>query len=201
MSTTPKILKSPVQLGDIAGEGAALGCIGNIYDELKDYARAIEYHQRDLAISRQIGEKAAEEGALVNLANAYSEQGNYNQAVDNYHQALAISQQLGDRWGEGNIRSNLGETLIKLERYQDAFASLCSALEIAQAIGSRSIEAHTLQHLAVLHQTIGDGKQAYDYCDRALKLATDIGIPLVRECQDLKERLLNDQLDRKNSDK
>lgn len=43
---------------------------------------------------------------------------------------------------------------------------------------SRSDEAETLKNLAKLHQKTGELDRALNYCDRALVLAIELGIPV-----------------------
>lgn len=58
-------------------------------------------------------------------------------------------------------------------------------LEIFHKIESRGGEAETLKHLAELHQALGEVEVAQQYCQQALALATELGIPLAAECQTL----------------
>ena len=41
-----KLLKIAIEIGDRAGEGAAYGNLGNAYDSLGQYPKAIEYHEK-----------------------------------------------------------------------------------------------------------------------------------------------------------
>jgi hypothetical protein len=43
--------------------------------------------------------------------------------------------------------------------------------------------------LAELYQVQGDIKNAREYCQQALTLATELDIPLAEECRELKEEL------------
>jgi len=45
--------------------------------------------------------------------------------------------------------------------------------------------------LAELHQKLGEAEVARGYCEQALALATELGIPLVEECQQLKALLVS----------
>ena len=63
------------------------------------------------------------------------------------------------------------------------------ALEIFQEIGVRQGEAEAFKSLAELHQVLGEIEMAQQYCQQALTLATELGIPLAKECQKLKKEL------------
>jgi len=45
-----------------------------------------------------------------------------------------------------------------------------------------SDEAEALKNLAELHQKLGEAEVARGYCEQALALATELGIPLGEEC-------------------
>jgi tetratricopeptide (TPR) repeat protein len=60
---------------------------------------------------------------------------------------------------------------------------------MTREIGNRNNEAETLKALAELHYKIGQPDQALEYCEQALALATELGIPIAEECQKLKEEL------------
>ena len=74
------------------------------------------------------------------------------------------------------------DTLKALEVFQ-------SALEIMNLIGRISGKANVLKNLAELHQKLGSTKNALDYCTQALALAIELGIPLAKECEELKAQL------------
>ena len=67
------------------------------------------------------------------------------------------------------------------------------ALKILRGIGARDIEASVLKNLAKTYYTLGELTLGLEYCDRALSIATELGIPSAQECQELKEKLLSEQ--------
>ncbi len=98
--------------------------------------------------------------------------------------------EIGDLYGEGTTLANMGINLIKLKQYSEALEYLQAALEIFRNIGNGFAEAHALMSLPKLHQELGCPKLAQECCDLALVIATELGLPLVKECQELKEKLL-----------
>ncbi len=57
-------------------EGATLGNLGNLYFDLGDYAKAIEYYQQSLAVARDIKSRLGEGTQLNNLGAALYKSGN-----------------------------------------------------------------------------------------------------------------------------
>ena len=60
-----------MEIGDKAGEGAAYGNLGNAYQLVGDYRKAIEYHEKRLKIAEEIGDRTGEGRAYGSLGNAY----------------------------------------------------------------------------------------------------------------------------------
>ena len=72
-------------------KSAAVGGLGNAYDSLGQYDKAIEHYNQALAISREIGDRQGEGSILGNLGSAYDSLGDYAKAVELHTQALAIA--------------------------------------------------------------------------------------------------------------
>src|SRR5713226_419052 len=69
------------ELGDRRAESYALGNLGNAYDSLGEYRRAIEFHEQHLAIARELGDRQGEASAPGNLGNDYHALGKYDRAI------------------------------------------------------------------------------------------------------------------------
>ena len=83
----------------------------------------------------------------------------------------------------------MGITLLHQRSTTEALKNLQTALSIFQEVKSRSDEAETLKNLAELHQALGEVAVAQQYCQQALALATELGIPLKKDCQTLMAEL------------
>mgnify|MGYP000293313587 CR=1 FL=1 len=179
------------EIGDRGGEGAALGNLGNAYFSLGQYERAIDFLQQALVISREIGNRRGEGCDLGSLGNAYNSLGQYERAIDFLQQYLTIALEIGDRRGEGNALVNMGATQLKLKQYPESLTHNQAALEIFREIGFRAGVAEALKNLAELHHALGEVEVARQFCQQALALATELGIPLKAECEALQLKLQN----------
>jgi tetratricopeptide (TPR) repeat protein len=56
--------------------------------------RAVEYHERALALYRALRDRHREAGSLANLAAVYSAQGNRDQAAETEQNAVSLLLQL-----------------------------------------------------------------------------------------------------------
>ena len=64
---------------------------------LRDYQKAIEYHEKRLKIAIEIGDRRGEGGKYGNLGNAYDSLGDYRKAIEYHKEHLTIAIQIGDR--------------------------------------------------------------------------------------------------------
>jgi len=177
------------EVGDRRGEGKALGNLGVAYNKLGEYQKAIDHHQQHLIIAREINDRRGERHALRDLGIAYKSLGQYKQAIDYLQQSLTIAHELSDQLGQGYALVGLGETFIQLERYSEALENLQLALEICKAIGDRATEAEVYKNLATLHHQTGRSPLAREFCQQALAIALELGIPLAQDCQTLRDKL------------
>ena len=149
--------------------------MGNIYKNLAQYQKAIDYHQQSLAIKKQIGDRKGEGTLLNNLGSVYDNLGQYQKAIDLYQQSLAIKKQIGDHNGEGTSINNLGGVYNSLGQYQKAIDYHQQSLVIAQQIGGRNSEATSLNNLGHIYDNLGQYQKAIDYHQKSLAISQQIG--------------------------
>jgi tetratricopeptide (TPR) repeat protein len=135
------------EVGDRAGEGVAYGNLGNAYDSLWDYCKAIEYHGQHLAIAQEVGDRAGEGRAYGNLGNAYRSQGGFSKAIECHGQHLAIAKEVGDRAGEGGACGNLGTGHVYLNDKAVAYFEAQHAMAISLKLAHE--QSHAAMNLGV----------------------------------------------------
>ena len=94
-------LKTVREVGDRETEAKVYCSLGNAYDSLGDFQKAIEYHERYLKISKEVGDRAGEREAYRSLFIAYHNLGDFQKAKEYRERCLKISKEVGDRTGEG----------------------------------------------------------------------------------------------------
>ena len=162
------------ELGDRAGEAAALGNLGNVYHSLGDCAQAREHHEKSLALARELQDRAGEAKALGNLGNVYGSLGAYGQAREHYEKWLALARELGDRagevaalWGLGGVHFSVGDYAQAREHYEKQFV-------LAREQGDRTGEAAALGNLGNVYFSLGDYAQAREHHEKQLVLAREL---------------------------
>ena len=79
--------------------GIRLGNLGLCSGDLGQTARAIEYCEQALDISREVGDRRGEGMDLGNLGFCYCNLGQTARAIEYCEQALDIDREVGDRRG------------------------------------------------------------------------------------------------------
>ena len=162
-------------MGDKAGEGRAYGNLGNAYDSLGDFHKAIEYHECDLQIAKEVGDKAGEGGAYGNLGISYDRLGDFHKAIEYHECHLQIAKEVGDKAGEGGAYGNLGNAYQGLGDFHKAIEYHECRLQIAKEVGDKAGEGGAYGNLGNAYQGLGDFHKAIEYHECRLQIAKEVG--------------------------
>lgn len=172
-------------MSDWKGVAISLGNLGNCYDDLVQYEKAIDLYQQYHDISEKIRFRQGVAISLGNLSNCYNCLGQYEKAIAYHQQSLDISEKIGDEQGVASSLHTIGSILLKLENYSEAERKIQASLVISQAIDHKYLIAYSLRVLAkIAHQT-NRPELALSHCQEALELCQELGIPLVKNCEEL----------------
>ena len=108
--------------------------MGDAYLSLGEYERAIDFHQRSLAIAREIGDRQGEGVSLGSLGIAYFSLSEYERAIDFLQQGLTLAQSIGNRSAAGNLFNNLGRIFAELGQPELAIVFLKTSADIREEI-------------------------------------------------------------------
>jgi tetratricopeptide (TPR) repeat protein len=164
-----------ILLSDKKTHSAVLGNLGNAYRNLGQVEKAIEHHQKELAISQEIRDRRMEGNAMGNLASAYYSLGQVEKAIEHHQKALAISQEIGDRRMEGNAMGNLASEYYSLGQIEKAIEHYQKVLTISQEIGDRRMEGNTMGNLGSGYYFLGQVEKAIEHHQKALAISQEIG--------------------------
>ncbi|UNU22112.1 CHAT domain-containing protein [Microcoleus vaginatus PCC 9802] len=162
------------EIGNRQGEANSLGNLGNAFDSLGQFDRAIAFHEQSLEIKREIGDRQGEANSLGNLGSAYISLGQYQKAIAFHEQSLEISREIGDRQGEAASLGNLGSAYISLGQYPRAIAFHEKCLEIKREIGDRQGEAASLGNLGNAYYFLGQYQRAIAFYEQYLEISREI---------------------------
>jgi len=125
-------------------------------------------------------------------------------ATEYFHRAAKVFRAIGDTAEEGHTLTKIGDLYNAAGRQQQATAFHRQALSLLQqalpalhAGRDRKREAYALYYLSLIHQALGNAKEALDDCNRALPLFQSlrdsvmldiVGIRIEELSQDIKEK-------------
>ena len=121
--------------------GQALGSLGTTARIAKNYAEAIPYLERAVAIHRISGNKIGMAWCLFALARTIFEQGDYASALPLFSDSLALFRQLNNRRFIIDTLFNIGDIHQAMGDLDRAEAACEEALRIARTLGDAEREA------------------------------------------------------------
>ena len=186
-------LSRMLKIGYSLGVGKVWGSMANTYLSLREYERAISCYEECLVISRETNNHENIGSTLGNLGNIYFALKKYDIAIDYAEQHFIIAEKIGNLQGIGIALTNLGNALFKLGHHLEAHKKFLRAYEIFIQIGDRRSKALIFYNLASFQAELGNLPLAIESYNLALSIATELGSPLAKECQELKEQLLSKQ--------
>ncbi|KAL9981523.1 hypothetical protein ACROYT_G010233 [Oculina patagonica] len=161
--------------GDKIGERDAYLILGNAFNNLANFKKAIEYHNLHLNISKEMNDKTGEGCAYGNLGNGFESLGNFKKAIEYHTLRLSIAKEVGDEAAEGRAYGNLGNAYNALGDFKQAIEYHKLRLCISQRIGDKAWEGRAYGDLGNAFQGLGDSRKAIEYHNLQLSLATDVG--------------------------
>jgi DNA-binding SARP family transcriptional activator/Tfp pilus assembly protein PilF len=165
------------RLGDIEGQGLALGEIGRTLERRGRWREALGYAQRYLELCQAAGNRALTANALNAIGWCCAHLGDYRRAQDCCEQALAIFRKSGDLLSMGWTSDTLGYAHYRAGDYAQAAARYRDAIRSLQGVGDRPARAHSLVRLGDVHDAAGDRQAAREAWREALVILEELHLP------------------------
>jgi tetratricopeptide (TPR) repeat protein len=163
------------EAGDERGIASAIDDVGKLHWLRGDYARALDFTQRALAMRRRIGDRRSIALSLNNLGLVYQDSGHFRQALDAFEQALLIRREIGDLLGVAITLNNLGTVAQDQREDERALALFSEAYDVAKETGDRNRIALILTNLGETLTRLGQPERAIEYLKQAEDLADELG--------------------------
>lgn len=155
-----------------------LNNLGLAYEQLGYFDRALQCHERALALSRVAGRRPDEALAMINLGKVDAALGSpdhLRRALELFNASRTLAQTVGDRRLEAIALANLGMTALRLGDADHALRRAEEALKIAREIGDRRRQCEALATLASALERQGAFGLVLQAGEEALTLAREIG--------------------------
>ena len=121
-------------IGDQSGIAGGNGNLGNVYQSLGQYEKAIQYYEKNLEISTTIGHQSGIAASNGNLGIAYQKLGQYEIAIQYHEKHLEVNTAIGDQSGIARSSGNLGHCHCCAGEYEVALPYLGRAIKIFDKI-------------------------------------------------------------------
>ena len=138
------------EVSDYWGMAFALDGLAATAANRSDYAAAIDYSTRSLAVSRAHGFDWLSAITLINLGEVARAQGDVVTASDRYEQSLALLRDIGDDSYTAITLINLAQIALNLGDWSRAKVLAHESLQISSAGGHHLVTASGLDRLAAI---------------------------------------------------
>ena len=150
----------------------------DIYDALsslrrrqQDFASAIDYGQRSLALRETLGDPLRIANSLGNLGLIYNDQGDYAHAIAAFEEAAVTYQRLGNQEYGLTATLNVGLAQHLSGQLQAAVVTYLTALEAGMEIGHHLTVVTTHSNLAEAYATLGETERARSHWQAGYELS------------------------------
>lgn len=149
------------------------------------------FSMKALSFAETADDKSCKTWAYLELAICYSRIGDDKEASQYYKKAENNLIDEDETFVVVTVLSKIAEW--NYQQGRDSPEALENLEKLLQATDFHYLKARVYYSLSLTYYKLGLVVRANDYCDRALSISTELGISLVKECHELKEKLLNQQ--------
>lgn len=148
--------------------------LGQIYFDLADYSKSIDYYTKEIEIRESIKDPEGLAIAYYNFGRTHINIGNYQLALEQFQKALKTFEQINHQEGIANscngigmVYENLSQSTLAIKdnesNYNKALEYYQRALEIWQKISSRSQEGNSLQNIGNVYSRLATNQFVAKY--------------------------------------
>jgi class 3 adenylate cyclase/tetratricopeptide (TPR) repeat protein len=163
------------ELGDLAGQNAALNNMAILMAMQGEWSNALVLLQRMLDLAARIGDQRGVAIGKYNIADVLCDQGRLAEADALLGDALRISRAAGDRDGVATASRNQGRVAARMGRFEEALRILEEARTEFEDLGARFDAVDTLASIAECHVLRGDANAALETVRDAMGQASGLG--------------------------
>ena len=131
-------LRNALEEGDKRKQGLIYEALGRNYYNLKNFQKALDYHDQSLQIAKEVGDWASEVIAYKDLGEVHCSLGDPKKAIEYHNFVLKVLKKLGlSRHAEGYVCGCLGEDYQCLGDYEAAIDYHEASVSIFKEVGDR----------------------------------------------------------------
>jgi tetratricopeptide (TPR) repeat protein len=148
--------------------------LGLIFEILGIYGKALEFHNKALAINEHLQDRVGMAKDYGNIGNVLHERGNYDQALEYHKKSLAIYEELQDKVGMATAFGNIGIVLDKQGNYDQALEYHKKSLAIDEEFKDKTAIAKDYVNIGTVLGIQGNYDQALEYHKKSLAIYEEL---------------------------
>ena len=168
-------LAAATRLSDIAGQAVSCRLLATAYDDLGDYAQALDYYMTSLEFYRRLGNRCGEARTLAGLGMLAARQSRYDDALGYDEQSLCLYRAAGDKAGEAVTLYGIGWDHCLVGDFEQAREFCQQALTLNTEVGNRDVDAAIWDSLGYAEHHLGNLTEAAACYQRALGIVREFG--------------------------
>ncbi|MBI3259929.1 MAG: tetratricopeptide repeat protein [Ignavibacteriae bacterium] len=149
--------------------------LGNVYINLSDFSRALEYYTMALSAQEELGQKAGTAIVTNNIGNVYRNLSDYPRALEYYTMALSAYEELGQKAGVALATGNIGIVYAQVSDYSRALEYMNKALSVYEELGDIVGAAREMGNMGIVYTNLSDYPQALEYLLKTLSSHEKLG--------------------------
>jgi two-component system, NarL family, sensor kinase len=177
-----KLVDSLIKLSKNAtiADSTRVKLYGDISWELmgSDINSALNYAQKELALSIKTSRRADIAQAESDLGSIYNRKAIYDSALTHYYKALKIRQELKNEVKEAGIYTNIATVFMRQNKFGEALDINFKSLKLFEKVGDEVKQAITLGNIANLYYELEQNKTALEFLYKALLLSRKTKQPI-----------------------
>jgi len=188
-------MKLAEEVGDRNKMAALYQNLGNVYNDLEDYDKAIDYYKKSIATIQSVTPKiTVPPSPYNNIGSVLIHQKRYREALDYLDTGSRISRQINNRRSLAGAYTNLSDAWHNLGDNDKSYDYGTRALEISRALSDKRSMANAMINVGTALSEVSDSvllaghiepKERYPRAvallDSAIRLAGLLGDPVTRE--------------------
>ena len=156
-------------------KATSLRYIGNVYNDLGVFDKAVENYLHSLQLHQATGNLMGIAYCYNNIGNIHADQGDFEKATDYYTSAINIYKQLDDKTGLAAANNNIGSILFDQQKYEEAISYFLETLKAVGDMNHKKGMANTFNNLGETYSKMGQYKTAIEYYKKTLEVSSELG--------------------------